>query len=121
MLLQVAYCLCAVCRCIGHELVGPMTLPLAAMRDAPTVQRANSNRSSVSEPLTPGTAVSHQGLGKLSPGLGSFGTPTDGLAAGSISSGVAGQAPMARKQLFEMFAGWCEEGDGECWVLRHCF
>jgi hypothetical protein len=91
-----------------------MTLPLASMRDAPSVQRANSNRSSVSEPLTPGTGVSHQGLGKLS--LGAAGTPADGLAAGSIISGVAGQAPMARKQLFEMFAGWCEEGDGE-WVV----
>jgi hypothetical protein len=39
------------------------------------------------------------------------------LAAGSvgIASGPAsgGSGPMARKQLFEMLAGWCEEGISE--------
>jgi len=93
-----------------------MTLPLALMRDAPSVQRASSNRSSLSEPLTPGTSMTSQGqlLGqKLSPGPAAAGQ--DSLAAVSISSSAAvGQAPMARKMLFEMCAAWCEEGDGMC-------
>lgn len=106
LLLQVAYCLCAVCRCTGHELVGPMTLPLGMVRDAPSVQRASSNRSSLSEPITPGTSATTQGMAGPAAGV------QDSLAATSLTGSGAG-APMARKLLFEMFAGWCEEGDGE--------
>lgn len=107
--LQVAYCLCAVCKCVGHELVGPMTLSLAMMRDAPSLQRVNSNRSSLSEPMTPGASIAS--LAKMSPGAAAG--VQDSLAATSIGSSAGGQAPMARKVLFEMFAAWCEEGDGE--------
>lgn len=104
-----------------------MTLPLSLMRDAPSVQRANSNRSSLSEPLTPGTSVASQSQGfgvgqKLSPGPGGAGAAADSLlAAASISSSAAGQAPMARKLLFEMFAGWSEEGDGAFCVGEACW
>lgn len=89
-----------------------MTLPLPMMRDmSAPVQRANSNRSSLSEPMTPGPSMTNQGLAKLSPGQAA--AVQDSLAVASIASSTAGQAPMARKLLFEMFAGWCEEGDGE--------
>jgi hypothetical protein len=110
LLLQVAYCLCAVCKCVGHELVGPMTLPLALMRDMTAVQRISSNRTSLTEPATPGPSMTAQGLAKLSPGQASV---QDSLGATSLGSSAVGQAPMARKLLFEMFASWCEEGDGK--------
>ena len=83
-----------------------MTLPLGMVRDIPAVQRASSNRSSLSEPITPGTSNTNQGVAGAAAGT------QDSLAATSLSGSGAG-APMARKLLFEMFAGWCEEGDGE--------
>jgi hypothetical protein len=87
-----------------------MTLPLALMRDMAAVQRISSNRSSLTEPATPGPSMTAQGLAKLSPGQTSV---QDSVGVSSPGSSAVGQAPMARKLLFEMFAPWCEEGDGE--------
>lgn len=94
---QVAYCLCAVCRCVAGQLVGPLTLPLALLRDSASavVQRASSNKSTTSEASATGTAAGAAGSG--------------GDVSHHSAGGTAGQ-PMARKLLFEMFAAWCEEG-----------
>jgi hypothetical protein len=59
--------------------------------------------------MTPGASISS--LMKTSPGAAAV--AQDSLAATSIGSSAGGQAPMARKVLFEIFAAWCEEGDGE--------
>jgi hypothetical protein len=104
---QVAYCLCAVCRCIAGQLVSPLTLPLALLRDSAAFQRASSNKSSASEaPSTPGAAAA--GPGSSSAAVGDSSQHHSQGAVGS-GGGTAGQ-PMTRKLLFEMFAAWCEEG-----------
>ncbi|WIA40102.1 hypothetical protein OEZ86_013510 [Tetradesmus obliquus] len=111
---QVAYCLCAVCRCVAGQLVSHLTLPLALLREIAAFQRASSSKSNASEaPGTPGSAAA------AAAGVGSGAAAGDSSqhlqqqpqqgAVGSGGSRAAGQ-PMARKLLFEMFAAWCEEG-----------
>lgn len=108
------------CRSASGELSGALTLPFSSLlREVPSVQRAGSNRSSLSEPSTPAPSAASQGaqgpLGfgqKASPG-GAPSLQDAAMLGGTGSIGAGGQMPMARKQLFEMFACWCEEGLGD--------
>eukprot|EP00878_Enallax_costatus_P012410 GHUV01012961.1.p1 GENE.GHUV01012961.1~~GHUV01012961.1.p1 ORF type:complete len:1005 (+),score=325.04 GHUV01012961.1:1774-4788(+) len=96
---QVAYCLCAVCRCVASQLSNQLTQPLSQLRESAAVQRASSNKSNASDASTAAGNSSSVLAGDSS------------QHAGGGGAAPAGQ-PMARKLLFEMFMLWCEDGQG---------
>lgn len=94
---QVAYCLCAVCRCVASHLSTQLTQSLSQLREAVAVQRVSSNKSNVSDASTAaGNSASVL--------AGDNSQPAGGVAA-------PGQ-PMTRKLMFDMFMLWSEEGQG---------
>lgn len=101
-ILQVAYCLCAVCRCVASQLSNQLTQPLGQLRESSAVQRVSSNKSAASDAST-AAASSGQLLA---------GDTGGSQAAGASGAAVVAGQPMTRKLLFEMFMHWCEEGQG---------